>query len=423
MQVLLRAMVILMGATLVLIGALLALSRHHDPPLVLAFSSDRTGVYTIYRMDADGSHLRPFPGIDQTSNYPVWSPDGRWLAYMEHPLPGGVLDVVRISSGGTGRTVLNPGGKCQSPAWSPASDRLALACQHGDAVEVFVSDRLPDADDVANDVVPGLHTVTTISIDDLPYTFAWSPDGRELVFLSSGDILRAALNDDSVQPVANRAARFDGNFAIDAAQALTWSPDGAWLVFTDPRGTIYRVQPDGHGLTLVTDRFAADRCRLTDFGNATWTWSPDGAWAALSATCANNQDIYRVHIASGTVERITTDPAIDYAPDWSPDGAWIAFVSKRAGGYDIFRVRAADSAAVPQRLTHDPAWDHQPDWSFTPHFHYRGVLVLLAGLLTLATGTGVTQAGGRWLRRVGVPWVAQRVRRGEPVESPDSILK
>ncbi len=73
--------------------------------------------------------------------------------------------------------------------------------------------------------------------------------------------------------------------------------------------------------------------------------SPDGKSVAF----AYKGDIYTVSSEGGRAQRLTTDPAQDFAPVWSPDGSKIAFASDRYGNFDVYLVDAL--GGVPQRLT------------------------------------------------------------------------
>ncbi|HEU4698461.1 MAG TPA: hypothetical protein VFS40_04735, partial [Gemmatimonadales bacterium] len=74
-----------------------------------------------------------------------------------------------------------------------------------------------------------------------------------------------------------------------------------------------------------------------------------------------NADIYRVSLAGGEPERLTTDPADDFAPDLSADGRAIAFHSWRAGSRDIY-VMPLDGGPT-QRVTSSPAQEWLPAWA------------------------------------------------------------
>jgi TolB protein len=89
--------------------------------------------------------------------------------------------------------------------------------------------------------------------------------------------------------------------------------------------------------------------------------SPDGRWLAFDSDQSGNADIYRMPLAGGETEQLTTDPADDFAPAWSPDGTQIAFHSFRNGNRDLFVMPATDG--TPQQVTSGPAQDRYPRWS------------------------------------------------------------
>src|SRR6185436_55068 len=65
-------------------------------------------------------------------------------------------------------------------------------------------------------------------------------------------------------------------------------------------------------------------------------WSPDGKRIAFSAWRRGGfRDILIVELASGAVEEVTSDRAIDMSPRWSADGRWLYFDSDRSGIQNI----------------------------------------------------------------------------------------
>jgi Tol biopolymer transport system component len=152
----------------------------------------------------------------------------------------------------------------------------------------------------------------------------WSPDGSQLVFSefpsNSTGQLWVMNSDGSHQHLLLSEAEY-------GERAPSFSPDGAWVVFTrcqnESNGNgcaIYKVRTDGGGLTPVTD-FRPD---ASDWEPA---YSPDGMTIVFESY---NRDGLIVALwlmnADGTDFRPLTPPELGAInPHWSPDGEKIVF--------------------------------------------------------------------------------------------------
>jgi tol-pal system beta propeller repeat protein TolB len=94
---------------------------------------------------------------------------------------------------------------------------------------------------------------------------------------------------------------------------------------------------------------------------STRSWSPDGRRIVLSATEANNVDIYAIDVRSGRSTRLTTAPGDDRDPSWSPDGTRVAFSSNRDGTPQVYVMDA--NGRNQRRLTSDASPALVPRWS------------------------------------------------------------
>ena len=77
-----------------------------------------------------------------------------------------------------------------------------------------------------------------------------------------------------------------------------------------------------------------------------------------------NSEIYVMDPDGSGVTRLTDDSATDSFPAWSPDGTRIAFASNRDGNFEIYVVNADGSGLT--HLTNNPDEDLEPDWSPVP---------------------------------------------------------
>ncbi|MBX3173187.1 MAG: PD40 domain-containing protein [Gemmatimonadaceae bacterium] len=144
-----------------------------------------------------------------------------------------------------------------------------------------------------------------------------SPDGRELAFVSGGDIwVGPADGGEARLLVAHPANDFRPR----------WSPDGRKLAFVSTR--------TGNGDVYVLDLGTNVLRRLTfDEGSEQLdAWSPDGEWLYVSSNSqdiAGMQDVFRIRATGGTPVRVAGDRyASEYWAAPSPDGRTLAITAR-----------------------------------------------------------------------------------------------
>jgi TolB protein len=156
---------------------------------------------------------------------------------------------------------------------------------------------------------------------------AWSPDGRTIAFVDSGNVKLMNADGSNV-----RSFEEDGN-------SPAWSPDGSAIAFVRTDGSrcfldwfcpseIFVKRLDGSATRRLTaSGDPSDQAR----GPA---WSPDGLTIAYSRTCcfigADLGGLWRVSANGGVPSRITAESAFE--PVWSPDGSAIVFARSKSGG-------------------------------------------------------------------------------------------
>ncbi|MBA3853504.1 MAG: peptidase S41 [Gemmatimonas sp.] len=122
------------------------------------------------------------------------------------------------------------------------------------------------------------------------------------------------------------------------------SPDGREIAFVSG-GDIWVVAVTGGEARLLVAHEANDyRPR----------WSPDGTQLAFVSTRSGNGDLYVLDLATNVVRRVTYDDGAEQLDAWSPDGQWLYFSSSSqdiAGMQDVFRVRT--SGGTPARIAGD----------------------------------------------------------------------
>jgi Tol biopolymer transport system component len=202
----------------------------------IAFDAEPASDVAIYVMDADGSKLRQLTPNGADDYEPSWSPDGRKIAFKQ-----GVGDangrIGVMNADGSGRRLLTPASDDDlAPAWSPDGRRIAFvrSTPNSDSFEIDVM----DAD--------GRHKhrlKAQVDTNNEPVT--WSPDGQKIAFDNNFDIW--VMDADGTNSHA---------LGVKDGQAPAWSPDGKHIAFTTFRrdrgiDELYLMNADGTDQQVV----------------------------------------------------------------------------------------------------------------------------------------------------------------------------
>ncbi|MCB1724213.1 MAG: Tol-Pal system beta propeller repeat protein TolB [Gammaproteobacteria bacterium] len=154
-----------------------------------------------------------------------------------------------------------------------------------------------------------------------------------------------------------------------------WSPDGRQLAYV----SFENAQPS----IWVQEVLTGKREKLTSFKgiNGAPAWSPDGRYLALTLSKDGNPDIYVMDIARRSLRKLTRHGAIDTEPAWSPDGRTLVFTSDRGGKPQIYRVSVG--GGEPERVTFDG--DYNARASYSPDGRLLTMVTGVGGAYRIAT--------------------------------------
>jgi len=168
----------------------------------------------LFVMDSDGGNLRLLASRPGTDMAPVWSPDGKHVAWWradpeEQNL---LLFIVDVDSGEV--TALGEGAY---PTWSP--DGKHIACMHEEEPPEGVIPAQADVEIYLIDTDTGERTNLT---NDPGGDFwpTWSPDGTEIVFISTRDNLQGEIY--LMNADGSNVRRLTDNSITETM--LTWRP-------------------------------------------------------------------------------------------------------------------------------------------------------------------------------------------------------
>jgi TolB protein len=268
----------------------------------IAFVSTRSGNKEIWAMDYDGSNQHELTSLKSISLTPRWSPDSQRIAFTCY-VPG--------------RTGLTSAQICM---YSVLSGKLISWPRY---------------------------TGTNSSP-------AWSPDGANVMFMSS-----MQGNPDIYVSDANGGRPKRITFAMGVNTSPVWNPKtGQQAAFTSDRTS------GGHPLlyTMNIDGTDQQKIDLPDAGYLSDpAWSPNGELLAFSWQRPNgNYDIYAMSIVDHKLVQLTRDESRNERPSWAPDGRHIVFASTRTGTWQIWSM-LADGTQARQLTT--SGTNESPNWS------------------------------------------------------------
>lgn len=271
----------------------------------LTFTSDRNrepvvgtvekrDVKEVYIADYDGANQRRITVGRQLNATPVWSPDGRSIAYTSWRT--GFMDIY-ISNIFQG-TMLTPAkGTASSqnflPAFSPDGKMIAFTSTRDGNSEIYVMNR--DGS--------GLRRLTSHpAIDTTP---TWSPSGTQIAFTSersgSPGIYTVGVDGLGLRRIS----------ADSYSDRATWSPP--------PLNEIAYAARTGPGYDIKILNIESGKTRQITFGegsNESPAWAPNGRHLAFTSTRAGRTQVFTVDLDGRNVRQITRE-GNNFFPHWS----------------------------------------------------------------------------------------------------------
>jgi Tol biopolymer transport system component len=296
------------------------------------------GQFDIYSKSVDSEELQRLTHGPQPSTHPVWSPDGKQVAFLretgdELPLheAGGeaqliVLDTVthrerlirRMQDSLNMWSSTSPLAGCQTLSWSPRGDQIILTDPSGGAHGLIS----------ISTATGEQRTISKPSGSDEDCDGRLSPGGNKVAFVH---FLSHANGYLYVIDVAGSHMK-QLTQEVKDLRGLDWTPDGSHLVFATKEGGVFQLrmisEHGGESTPLPAATASASNPAV----------SPDGMFVAFVES-HENWNIWRLPLSvdhTGTPQRFLASTGQNHSPSFSPDGRTIAFVSDRSGSPEVW---------------------------------------------------------------------------------------
>jgi Tol biopolymer transport system component len=295
----------------------------------LAYSSVEGNEQRIYTISTDGGVPKLL--VDSLAREPVFSPDGKMIAYVEDKnagRAGGGLWVVS-ADGGTAKHLADA-GMASSPIWSPEGDMIAFV-DYEDGEHIYIIPIARDGE-VAGDMITIDAPEGTGGIRLLA---GWTPDNKIGVIFRS--LTEFGLY--TLPAKGGKAALVvHGKHGEYLAQPR-WYPDGKLIFHTSNKNegsgdwqelAMAVVSAEGGEVTTIPIQ-SNEKIKLPSWGGGTRI-SADGKMIVFTAQKEKDTSwhwqIWTLPVAGGKPKQLTKTPAwvINGFPCWSPNGTAIAYV-------------------------------------------------------------------------------------------------
>lgn len=362
-----------------------------DGDRVAFVSSPRTGASDLYVERLGEAGARRLTRDAALEGRPAWSPDGRWLAFA------------RLEQGSCSLRLIDLDGEVERSIGECAGGHLAELSWAADGSALVLTEPATPAGmqrlsvlDLASGERRRLTTPGEAGLGDrFP---AVSPDGAEVAFIRTGllgasDVWVVGFERGEARPVTRERVPMSG---------VTWSDDGARLVYAADRGGGFRLWTvdrrggesswlalaEGQALrpSLRAGRLVFERPR---FHSEIWRtggsgpspllpstrWdeqpavSPDGSRLVFVSDRSGASELWLVGRDGAGLGQLTRLGAQRIAGvRWAPDGREVALSAWRGGQADLFLVDAETGVAREMTRTPDneiaPAWSERGDELF-----------------------------------------------------------
>ena len=286
-------------------------------------------------VDGDAEPARVTEGSKRNAQ-PMWSPDGRRIAFTSNRDSDSLQLFVMSSDGGEASKLTDLKEDVDDVAWSPDGTKIVFSAR--------VREDQTDDDEEDKNRPPRRLTRLRFRFDNV----GWTVGRRQHLFTVAADGSAPATQ------------LTDGDYE-DSAPA--WSPDGARIAFTSARHDNWDIHPTTAIYLIAAEGGEPETLTGTDSSAWSPSWSPDGARIAHyfhagvlddprhSQVAVTEVDSGRQQVLTSSLDRQCVPFPQLREPVWSGDD--LLFCVEDHGNWPLYKV-VADGSSKPELLEGGP---------------------------------------------------------------------
>lgn len=256
------------------------------------------------------------------------SSDGRWLVYniRTYSLSTNTYQsniYLQSVDGKTIKPLTTSSKKDLNPVFSPDGRQIAFVSNRSGSFQIYTM-YIDGGEPVR---------VTNLSTGVSPGRIEWSSDGKYILFTT--DVYADCADDD-----CNRMRNEERENSKVKAQIFERLPYRVWDSWKEGKRSQLFLAEAATGKTTDLIRGDYDIPPIDLGGSQDYTFSPDAQSVAFTMNTepniawSTNNDIFLMTLPDGEPRKISESPGNDNQPVFSPDGKYIAYNSMKRAGYE-----------------------------------------------------------------------------------------
>ncbi|RDD80490.1 Tol-Pal system beta propeller repeat protein TolB [Dyella tabacisoli] len=250
--------------------------------------------YSLLVADSDGYNPQVVARSKESLLSPVWSPDGRKIAYVSFEGGNSAIYVQDITTGSRQLVSARAKGINGAPSWSPDGSKLALTLSYVGNPEIFVLDLAGRQE---------TRLTNNLAIDTESF---WASDGQ--IYFTSDRSGRPQIYQMAASGGAAQRISFEGQSNLNASVSY----DAKQIAMVQGNGNVYRI--------AIMDRNLGGQVRFISPGpiDESPSFAPNASMLLYAATEGRRGVLYAVSADGQVRQRLVLSDGDVREPSWGP---------------------------------------------------------------------------------------------------------